>query len=108
MEGVSFALRKNCEHIRNNGTPIDGIIATGGGAKSALWCQLQADITGLPVIVPKVTEAGCLGAAMVAAGRYEAAALADAKRYAPNPTAQLDAKYQKFCKLYQAMIETEE
>ena len=67
MEGVAFMLRKNCDAIAAKGTKPDHIIATGGGAKSPVWCQLQADITGLPVIVPREKEAACLGAAIGAA-----------------------------------------
>ena len=98
MEGVCFVLRKNCEDIRNRGTKLSSIVATGGGAKSDVWCQLQADITGLPVEVPAVTEAGCLGAVMAAAwkaGQYESLAKAakDVKmvrRYAPNTTPAIE------------------
>jgi xylulokinase len=113
MEGVSFVLRKNCEHMAGNGLKPTAIIATGGGAKSAYWCQLQADITGLPVEVPAVTEAGCLGAAMIAAwnaGQYESleAAAKDVKmvrRYEPKPSDLIEKKYARFCKLYKAAIE---
>jgi len=113
MEGVCFVLRKNCEDILSKGTKITSIVATGGGAKSPVWCQLQADITGLPVEVPAVTEAACLGVAMLAAwneGQYETlkAAAKDVKmvrRYEPNPSKTIEKKYQKFCKLYQAALE---
>jgi len=113
MEGVCFVLRKNVEDILSKGTKIASIVATGGGAKSPVWCQLQADITGLPVEVPAVTEAGCLGAAMIAArseGQHEtlAAAAKDVKmvqKYTPHSSAILERKYQKFCKLYAAALE---
>lgn len=113
MEGVCFVLRKNVEDILSKGTKISSIVATGGGAKSPVWCQLQADITGLPVEVPAVTEAGCLGAAMIAAwneGQYESleAAAKDVKmirKYTPEFTETMEKKYQKFCKLYDAMLE---
>ncbi len=113
MEGVCFVLRKNCEDILSKGTKISSIVATGGGAKSPVWCQLQADITGLPVEVPAVTEAGCLGMAMVAAwqeGQYEnlAAAAKDVKmvrRYEPKPSELLEQKYRKFCRLYKAALD---
>ena len=113
MEGVSYVLRKNCEYIAKNGMKPTGIIATGGGAKSPIWCQLQADITGLPVSIPKEKEAACLGAAMIAAvhgGKYAdyTAAVADCvamlKSYEPNPTAHLEKKYRRFCALYQAAL----
>ena len=113
MEGVAFMLRKNCDAIAAKGTKLDHIIATGGGAKSPVWCQLQADITGLPVIVPEETEAACLGASIIAAvtdGQYEnydAAArqgIAIRHRYTPNVSQQLERKYRQFALLYQASL----
>jgi xylulokinase len=113
MEGVSFVLRKNCDHIARNGVELKTIIATGGGAKSPIWCQMQADITGLPVAIPKEKEAACLGAAMIAAvsdGRfadYEAAAdhcVALLSSFTPNPTAHTEKKYRRFCALYDAAL----
>ena len=114
MEGVSYVLRKNCEYIARNGMKPTGIIATGGGAKSPIWCQLQADITGLPVSIPAEKEAACLGATMIAAvsaGKYDdyAAAVADCvqmtMRYQPKPTERLERKYRRFCALYNAALE---
>ena len=114
MEGVAFMLRRNCDAIRATGTELRQIVATGGGAKSPVWCQLQADITGLPVVVPFQTEAACLGAAMaaaVSAGRYADYAAAAEKcvavreRYIPHPTAQLERRYRQFELLYRADIE---
>ena len=111
MEGVAFVLRKNCDYIAKNGVKPTSIIATGGGAKSPVWCQLQADITGLPVRIPAEKEAACLGAAMIAAvsdGRwsgYEAAAndcVSMLQQYDPNPTERSERKYRRFCALYEA------
>ena len=113
MEGVSHMLRKNCDHIRAKGTEIKHIIATGGGAKSPVWCQLQADITGLPVVIPAEKEAACLGAAMIAAvadGRYESfeAAAADcvsmSGRYEPRGLEIYEKKHRQFCALYDAAV----
>ena len=113
MEGVSFVLRKNCEHIAEKGVKLTQIIATGGGAKSPIWCQMQADITGLPVCIPAEKEAACLGAAMIAAvsdGRYAdfAEAVADCvamqMSYQPKPSKRLERKYRRFCALYQAAL----
>lgn len=113
MEGVSFVLRKNCEHMAENGLQPKAIIATGGGAKSPIWCQLQSSITGLPVQIPKEKEAACLGAALIAAvshGRYdsfEAAVEANVSfthRYEPVPSAHLERKYRRFCALYSAAL----
>ena len=117
MEGVAFVLRKNTENIRAKGTDLKAIIATGGGAKSSIWCQLQADITGLDVLIPREKEAACLGAAMVAAvsdGRYasfeEAAGekVSFVKRFTPAPTPVTEKKYRRFCALYDAALKISE
>ncbi len=108
MEGVGFLLKKNLQYIEENGTVIDAIIATGGGSKSDLWCQLQADITGYPIMVPKEKEAACLGAAIIAAvsdGKiksYKEAAesIEFEKVYTPVHDEVLDEKYEKFTALY--------
>ena len=114
MEGVAFVLRKNCDYIAGNGVKPKAIVATGGGAKSPVWCQLQADITGLPVRIPAEKEAACLGAAMIAAvsdGRwngYEAAVgdcVSMLHQYDPNPSERTERKYRRFCALYQAGLE---
>lgn len=113
MEGVVFLLRKNCETIKARGTDIGYIIATGGGARSAVWCQLQADITGLPVVIPKEKEAACYGAAIISAVSegifhdYEEAAqkvIQTEKRYEPQNSCQFDRKYKQFCALYDSAI----
>ncbi len=113
MEGVAHLLKKNCDRILASGTPIERIIATGGGAKSALWCQLQADITGIPVSIPAEKEAACLGAAMigaVGAGVYrdfsEAAntAVRLEATFVPQADERNERKHRQFVALYEAMI----
>ena len=113
MEGVGYVLQKNLQHIHKNGIQLQNIIATGGGAKSPIWCQLYADITGLPVRIPAEKEAACLGAAMIAAvadGKYTDFAAASqelisfSKEYAPHPCEHFERKYRRFCKLYEAAL----
>ena len=114
MEGVAHVLNKNLEHIHKNGISLCSIIATGGGAKSPIWCQMYADITGLPVRIPAEKEAACLGAAMIAAvadGKYPDFAAASAElvsfsmEYTPKPSQFYARKYRRFCKLYEAALE---
>lgn len=114
MEGVSFVLRKNCDHMAAASLAPKAIIATGGGAKSAIWCQMQADITGLPVRIPAEKEAACLGAAMIAAvssGKWETLSqAADAcvgftACYTPNKNEDYERKYRRFCALYEAGLQ---
>ena len=113
MEGVAYVLNKNLKHVAKNGIHLQNIIATGGGAKSPIWCQLYADITGLPVRIPAEKEAACLGAAMIAAvadGKYADFEVASkelvsfSKEYTPNPCEHYERKYRRFCKLYEAAL----
>ena len=66
IEGIAFYLKEVVDSLPATGIRIHEYQATGGGAKSAAWLQVLADIMGQPVIRPKVTEAGALGAAILA------------------------------------------
>ena len=76
------------------GVSFDEIVFAGGASKGKLWCQILADVTGIAVKVPEVTEATALGAAMAAgvgAGIYGSIPEAAEKlvrwqrRYEPDP-----------------------
>lgn len=66
LEGLTYELNLNIEVLRSGGVNISELRAIGGGARSKRWLQLKADVTGIPVLVPKVTEAASWGAAMLA------------------------------------------
>jgi len=66
MEGLSFEVLWNIEVIGKLGINIKKIKMIGGATKSNLWPQIIADITGERIFVPSVTEAACLGAAILA------------------------------------------
>ncbi len=112
MEGVAHLLKVNCDRIMETGTPVRHIVATGGGARSDLWCQLKADVTGIPVLIPAQKEAACLGAAMigaVSAGAYPDLAsvcksvIRMEKAFTPQDNPVLIRKHQQYLKLYEAM-----
>jgi xylulokinase len=73
MEGVALAMRAGLEIMRELGTSDDDLRAVGGGARSELWLQLQADIYGRPVHRTAIDEGPAYGAALlggVAAGVF--------------------------------------
>ena len=73
LEGLTFELLMNLETMATCGIPVRELVAVGGGAKSAPWLQLKADILNRPLRTLRCGEAACLGAAMlagVAAGVY--------------------------------------
>ncbi|HMD90732.1 MAG TPA: FGGY family carbohydrate kinase [Anaerolineaceae bacterium] len=73
LEGLTFELRYNLEVLKAGQVDIKELRAIGGGARSKLWLQIKADVTGIPVCAPKVTEAASWGAAIlggIAAGCF--------------------------------------
>jgi len=73
MEGVAFSLREGLEIMRGLGVPVEEVRATGGGARSAMWRGLQADVYGEPILRTAADEGPAFGAALlggVAAGTY--------------------------------------
>ena len=114
MYGVASLLRKNIDYFKSSGIRVDRIISTGGGAKSALWSQIKADICNLPVVIPQNQEAPCFGSAIIGAvtsGYYPdyRSAIQESvqtdKIYYPdirhNP---YEMKYQSFLELYNTLF----
>ena len=66
MEGVSFALYQCIELCGNLGLKANMMVASGGGARSAPWLQMQSDIYNIPLKVASVEEQAGLGAAIAA------------------------------------------
>lgn len=66
MEGVVFSLRDGLEIMRGINVPIQQVRAIGGGGKSSLWCQMQADIFDCEVVTLQVEEGPAYGAALLA------------------------------------------
>lgn len=66
LEGVAFSLRDSLEVFREIGAPIDRIRLGGGGARSRLWRQIQADVYGHPVETVEAEEGAAFGAAILA------------------------------------------
>jgi len=67
LEGSAFALRDILEAMIAAGLQVRRLTIVGGGAKGALWRQIKADVTGLPVRVPRSVETTATGAAILAA-----------------------------------------
>ena len=67
MEGVTFALRDSMEIMRELGLSVTQVRSTGGGARSSLWRQIQADIYGAEVVTVNAEEGPAFGAAILAA-----------------------------------------
>lgn len=67
LEGVTFGLRDSLEVAKSLGISIERTKICGGGAKSALWKKIIANVMGLKVDVMESEEGPALGGAMLAA-----------------------------------------
>ena len=113
LEGVAFSLRDTFTLFQEMNVPVNRIRLGGGGARSALWRQVQADVYGHSVEIVEAEEGAAYGAALLAAvgaGIWPsvdaacAAAVRCASRIDPQPTAvaTLDASYAAFRRVYPA------
>jgi xylulokinase len=66
LEGMTFYLKECVEALPATGIEITDFRVVGGGSKSDAWIQICADILGRPFVRPRITEAGALGAAIIA------------------------------------------
>ena len=66
MEGVTYSLRDGLEIMRGMGLDVGEVRVTGGGARSPLWRQMQADVFGAPITRMRAEEGPAFGAALLA------------------------------------------
>jgi xylulokinase len=66
LEGVAFSLRDTLTIFQEIGVPVEKIRLGGGGARSPLWRQIQADIYGQAVEKVEAEEGAAYGAAILA------------------------------------------
>ena len=114
MEAVGFIVRRNIEVIEGLGVPVKEVRALGGGARSRIWKQIEADIIGRPVLTTANEEAATLGAAILAGkavGLYSSVEEAAGQmiqikeRFEPVPEncAIYDDTYNTYVRLYDAL-----
>jgi len=116
LEGITFEIRQVIDFLEKAGIKVSDLRSIGGGAKSAFWLQLKADITKKRVIVPVVTEASSLGAAILAGtavGAYRDISSAVEKVFKKKTEYEpcsknvnfYDQQYQIYTKIYPSLIE---
>jgi xylulokinase len=67
MEGVTLGMNYGLRRLGELGVRPREIRVTGGGARSAVWRQIMADVFGVPVVGMREDEGAALGAALQAA-----------------------------------------
>jgi xylulokinase len=66
FEGCAFAMRDVVDRLDAMGVATNSIRTTGGGARSKIWTQIRADVTGRPIELPDIADASPVGAAILA------------------------------------------
>ncbi|BCX04213.1 MAG: xylulokinase [Candidatus Roseilinea sp.] len=66
VEGISFGLRDSIELMRELGLHVNEVRAAGGGARSAIWRQMLANIFQADITLVNSTEGGAFGVALLA------------------------------------------
>jgi xylulokinase len=114
LEGVAFSLRDTLTIFRDLNVPVRSIRLGGGGARSLVWQQIQADVYGMPVDLVGVDEGPAYGAGLLAGvgtgvwASVDAAcetAVHVAKRIDPivANVKLMDTQYEEYRKIYPAL-----
>lgn len=110
MEGVTYEILTNIEHLEKFDIKLNKLYATGGGASSSAWLQIKADILNRDMLTLAAKEAGACGTCMLVAS-----AIGECKdlhnfvkvknTYRPNAeNAEKYAKnYERYKKLYSSI-----
>jgi xylulokinase len=114
LEGVAFSLKDSLTLFAEMGVPVSRIRLGGGGARSPLWRQIQADVYGREVEIVEAEEGAAYGAAILAgvgAGRWNTVDAAcneivrTAGRTQPQPAAEerMAEQYESYRLMYDAI-----
>lgn len=112
MEGVSYSLRNCFDILSEMGVETTDMMLCGGGAKSAFWRQMLADVYAVSVKTPASSEGAALGAAILggcAAGVYasveEGCARAVRAGASISPCKEAHGKYMEAYALYNRLYD---
>jgi xylulokinase len=108
IEGLDYAFVDMLNSVEQGVSQhADRVIAIGGAVRNEFWMQNKADMSGIPVEVPEITEATALGAAMLAGagiGVYSSLDEAVERVHKPGkvfePNKKLTSFYQETIEIY--------
>jgi xylulokinase len=114
LEGTAFAMRDVLERVRQMGVGVEALLIAGGGAKSRLWKEIRADLTGLPAGTAKHLDSAPVGAALLASvasrltgdlAEAAGALRAGGETIEPDPRnrAAYDDAYQRYQELFRSL-----
>ena len=106
LEGVAFEIKLNIDILKKSGYEVKELRIIGGGSKSLKHVQLKADVTGMPITILDVAEAGCMGVAMLAKAHNDKADVKDiARRWAKPVSVVVPGNYSHYSKKFKQYSE---
>ncbi len=115
LEGVAFSLQASFRIFAELGVPVTRVRLGGGGARSPLWRQIQADVYGYDIDIVEAEEGAAFGAAILAgvgAGAWPSvedachAIVKVASSLSPSPdgSAVMRDRYETYQRIYPALV----
>ena len=113
LEGVAFEIKLNLDILKRSGYEIKELRLIGGGTKSQKLIQMKADVIGTPITLLDITEAGCMGVAILAKAAITGINPRDIAegwirpvgRIEPKNSDHYNRKFESYKKLYPALKE---
>lgn len=96
LEGVAFEMKLNLDILQQSGYEVNELRAIGGGARSQTLIQLKANVIGKPITILDVTEAGCMGVAMLAKAYHSNQNVSDIAKHWVKPISKVEPKHQEY------------
>jgi xylulokinase len=96
LEGVAFEIKLNLDILKHSGYEVKELRVIGGGARSKKHIQLKADVIGMPITILDVTEAGCMGVAMLAKAAHNKESVSQIARNWVRPVSKINPEKHEF------------
>lgn len=112
LEGVAYSLKDSFEIFEEMGVPVTQVRASGGGGRSALWRQIQADIFDTEICTVATDEGAAFGAALMAAvgtGEFESVEQACSQAISltnfTQPIGENRDRYREYYEIYRSLYQ---
>jgi len=96
LEGVAFEIKLNLDILKQSGYEVKELRVIGGGARSQKHIQLKADVLGMPITILDVTEAGCMGVAILAKAAHTKESVSQIAKNWVRPVSKINPEKHDF------------
>ena len=110
LEGVAYGIRHNLEAMAGTGSPVERVVAVGGGTTSDFWPQIVSDVAGIRQTIPRAGAGAALGDAFLGAVAAGVRSVADLDSWTgtqnvlvPRQRDAYEDGYRRYLALYPAV-----